>query len=145
MRVTAAFAIFEAGMPLVGLLVGSSVSSHLGGHASYLAALILIGFGLYTLLTAKQETEDARKLASARGLKLALMALTISIDGLAIGFTYGLLHISVVGATLAILIQTIIASQLGFAVGGRLPQRFRDIGERAMGVALVAIGIFIVL
>jgi len=132
-------------MPLIGLLIGNSLSGGLGSKADYLAAAILIGFGLYTFFSTKSEDDTASRIASAQGWKLAILGLTISLDGLAIGFTYGLLHISVIGATLAIAIQTIIATQLGFMIGGRLPQRFRDIGERAMGAVLVAIGAFILL
>lgn len=139
------FAVFEAGMPLVGLLVGSSLSSKLGHEANLVAAFILIGFGLYVALKNEDETETANKLASSHGLAVLAIGFSISLDGLAIGFTYGLLKAPVVLITALIAVQAFVLSQIGFALGGMLPKRLRQYGEKLAGVVLILIGCYLLL
>ena len=144
-RLSMTFAVFEAGMPLVGLLAGSLLSQSLGNLAEYLAGGILLAFGLYSMLFSSKETADAEKLTRAHGFMLITLGLGISIDGIAVGLSYGLLKISPLWATVAILTQTLIATQLGFAVGNLLPAKLRVWGESLASLVLALIGGFIIL
>ncbi|MEO7617362.1 MAG: manganese efflux pump [Candidatus Saccharibacteria bacterium] len=142
-RISTFFAVFEAGMPLVGLLIGEALSGPLGGAAEYTAIVVLIIFGLYATFNSKDEDDDAKRIASTHGLAIIGLGLGISLDGLAIGFTYGLLHLPVVLVTTLIAIQAFVLSQVGFAVGGKLPERIRQYGEKVASLALIAIGVLL--
>jgi len=142
-RISAFFATFEAGMPLVGLLIGAALSGPLGGAAEYTAIVVLIVFGLYATFNSKEEDNEAKRIASTHGLAIIGLGLGISLDGLAIGFTYGLLHLPVVLVTILIAFQAFVLSQVGFAVGGRLPESIRQYGEKVASLALVAIGLLL--
>jgi putative Mn2+ efflux pump MntP len=143
LRLSLLFAAFEGGMPLIGLVIGRSLSGAISGVAEYVAAAILIGFGIYTLLHIDEEDDEAQQLGQTHGFALLALGLGISLDGLAIGFTYGLLKIPVIPATILIVVQAFAASQIGFAVGSKVPERFREWGERAASIALIAIGVVI--
>jgi putative Mn2+ efflux pump MntP len=142
-RISVFFATFEAGMPLIGLLVGEALSGPLGGAAQYTAITVLIVFGLYSTFKSKQEDNEAKRIASTHGLAIIGLGLGISLDGLAIGFTYGLLHLPVIFITFLIAFQAFALSQVGFAVGGHLPERVRQYGEKVASLALVAIGVLL--
>jgi putative Mn2+ efflux pump MntP len=142
-RISTFFAVFEAGMPLLGLLIGAGLSGPLGSSAEYIAIMVLIGFGLYATFNAKEEDDDAKRIASTHGLAIIGLGLGISLDGLAIGFTYGLLHLPVIFVTALIAFQAFILSQIGFSVGGRLPERIRRYGEKIASLALIAIGMIL--
>jgi putative Mn2+ efflux pump MntP len=144
-RISSFFAVFEAGMPLLGLLIGEALSGPLGGAAEYVAILVLIGFGIYATFNAKEEDDEAKRIASTHGLAIIGLGLGISLDGLAIGFTYGLLHLPVVLVTILIAFQAFVLSQIGFIVGGRLPERIRQYGEKIASLALIAIGLLLLI
>lgn len=144
LRLSTMFAVFESGMPLLGLVVGNSVSGELGHQANLVAAVILIVFGVYSILRRGDETDEAARLNRAHGIAALLIGLSISLDGLAIGFTYGLLHAPVVLVTVFIFVQAFVLSQIGFAVGGLLPKRLRQYGEKLAGLAIFGIGCYLV-
>ena len=145
LKLSFTFAVFEGGMPLVGLVIGSFLSRGLGGVAEYAAGGILLVFGLYSLLATKREDSDAGRLSETHGLALITLGLGISIDSLAVGFSYGLLKIPALWATIAIVTQTLIATQAGFMVGNILPQKLRVWGESLASLVLALIGSFIIL
>lgn len=143
LRISGFFALFEGGMPLIGLLFGAAISGRIGGTANIVAGGLLVVFGLYTALHHSGEEDEARRLVSARGLAIIGLGLGISLDGLAIGFTYGVLRLPVVLTTAVIVAQAFLATQLGFALGARIKPGWRRYGELLAGWALVAIGVFV--
>ena len=127
-------------MPLVGLAIGTSLAAGLGTIAQYVAIILLIGVGGYAALKPKEEDDSAEKLAQVHGLTALALGLSISLDGLAIGFTYGVLKLPVIPVTLFIGIQAFVFVQCGFAIGSRLPARIRRYGEDLANWVLVLIG-----
>ena len=60
-RVALVFGVFEAGMPIVGLVVGAGVASGVGHAARWIGAVVLIVIGLVTVIQAlRQPAEPAR-------------------------------------------------------------------------------------
>ncbi|MEP7104327.1 MAG: manganese efflux pump [Chloroflexota bacterium] len=89
LRVGIAFGLFEAGMPLIGLLVGQAVAGRLGGYGRYGGAVLLVVTGIYTIWqgwgTEKKSQQDIA--LDSRGL--AITAIALSLDNLVIGFALG--------------------------------------------------------
>jgi putative Mn2+ efflux pump MntP len=143
-RVVGSFVGFETGMPLVGLGLGAPLARLVGSGAQYAAAVVLIAVGGWMLLADEEDEEDkARALVDARGWALAALGLSISVDELAIGFSLGLSRLPVALVIPAIAVQALVAAQLGLLLGARLSERSREAAERVAGVALAALGIFL--
>ncbi|MGA8518577.1 MAG: manganese efflux pump, partial [Pseudonocardiaceae bacterium] len=146
-RISAIFAIFEGGMPLVGLALGASLGHTVGSVADYLSGGLLVVLGGY-LWRANEEDDEvakARRLTSARGAALVGLALSISLDELAIGFSLGLGAGLTVPATIVavITIQTLVVSQLGLSFGVRISEHVRERIERLAGPMLIILGVYL--
>jgi putative Mn2+ efflux pump MntP len=142
LRVSLLFTAFEAGMPILGLLVGHALGHAIGSIAELVAAIALIALGVYLLAADEQdETTRARTLARTHGLAVIGLGLSISLDELAIGFSIGVLHFPLAPAIALIAAQAFVAAQLGVRLGSRLSERAREGAERAAGVALVMLGV----
>jgi putative Mn2+ efflux pump MntP len=144
-RISALFTSFEAAMPLVGLGLGAPLGHAVGGAADYVAAAVLLVFGLYTLL-GSEETEErtVARFSEARGFAVILLGLSISMDELAIGFSFGLLRIPVIPVIALIAVQTLLVTQFGLRLGGRLNDRHREAAERLAGLALSVLALVLV-
>jgi manganese efflux pump family protein len=139
-RISVMFTGFEAGMPLIGLALGAPLGHAVGAAADYVAIGVLIAIGIYTL-TGDDDDERLAGLAQTRGPRTLVLGLSISLDELAIGFTLGLLHISAGPVIALIAAQTLIVTQLGLRLGGRLNAQIRDGAERLAGVGLTTLGL----
>ena len=133
-------------MPIIGLLLGAPLGKALGSVADYAAGGILLIFGLFTLLRPEEnERASIAKLATARGVGLLLLGLSVSLDELAIGFTLGLIHVPVIPVLLLIAVQTVLVSQLGMKFGSKLSEHLREGTERLAAVILALLGAGIVI
>ena len=140
-RFSLLFAAFEGGMPLIGLLVGTAFGRLVGGFADYVAVAALIGIGIFMLLADdEREEEHIRRLRTTTGAAVIGLGISISLDELAIGFTLGLTRVPMVAAVILIAAQAFLVSQLGFQVGRRVGDRFREGAERLAGIVLIALG-----
>jgi len=134
------FAVFEGGMPLVGLLIGAQLGDRLGSLAGFVAIAALFALGIYELAGDEADEEAlANRFAGAKGLVLLGAGFAVSLDELAIGFTFGLLDVPVLPAVGAIAVQAIVVSQIGFAVGRKIEERVREGAEKLAGVILVSL------
>ncbi len=145
-RVSLLFVVFEAGMPLIGLALGAPLAHAVGAIADYVAAAAVIGVGLWMLLGGEDDDkqEKASRLLTTRGTALLGLGLSISLDELAIGFSLGLVHLPTAPVIIAIGVQAFAAAQLGLWLGTRVGARFREAAERVAGIALIALGLFLI-
>jgi manganese efflux pump family protein len=51
LRVAITFGLFEAGMPILGLLIGTDLASSIGRDAKWVGAILLVGVGCYGIIT----------------------------------------------------------------------------------------------
>lgn len=133
-------------MPLVGLALGTSLGHTVGSVAEYLSSGLLVALGGY-LWWANDDDEvaKARRLTSAHGLVLVGLALSISLDELAIGFSLGLGAGLTIPATIVavIAIQSLVVSQLGLSFGVRISEHVRERIEHFAGPMLVILGVYL--
>lgn len=153
-RISVVFVVFEGGMPLMGLALGASVGNAIGSMADYLSGGLLIALAGYLWWAERDDDDDdgevakARRLCTARGLALVGLALSISLDELAIGFGLGLgAHegpefVRPVVMVAALAIQTLIVSQLGLMLGSRISNRFRERIEQLASPGLACLGCY---
>lgn len=155
LRLALTFAAAEGVMPAVGLLLGRPLGDAIGGWAVYGAAVLLIGTGAW-LLRESLENDDnddddepggesarIRRAATARGWPLLGIALSVSLDELAMGFSFGVLRVPVVPALVAIALQALVVSLGGQWVGQRVGAALGERAEMAAGVVLCLLGLAI--
>jgi putative Mn2+ efflux pump MntP len=142
LRVGAVFGVFEAGMPMVGLLVGHGTANTLGSAASYAGGGLLIAIGGWQLL----QTLRARGQASGppTGLfRLLLTGFALSIDNLVVGFSLGVQHTSLPEAVIVFAAVSVALSLLGLELGRRLGAAVEFGVEYLAGIVLVGVGVLV--
>jgi putative Mn2+ efflux pump MntP len=144
LQISLVFTVFEGGMPLIGLGLGSALAHGVGQVADYIAAAAVIGIGAWMLLSSDQDEEDkAARITTSRGLAVIGLGLSISLDELAIGFSMGLARLPAVTVIAAVALQAFVAAQLGLTTGARIAERWRERAERLAGIALILLGIYL--
>jgi manganese efflux pump family protein len=145
LRIGLTFGIFEAGMPLLGLLLGHRLAHSLGHAAHWIGAGLLVATGGYAVLQAiraqvAQQHGSAAPVCPRTG-RLLLTALALSIDNLAIGFALGTYHVNVAVAAIIIGAVSVALSLIGLELGSRLGTKTGDRGELLGGLVLIGVGI----
>lgn len=90
-RIVGVFALFEFVVPLIGIWLGGRVASSLEARWGWLGPALIALVGIWTLVTIAtggDEQRLARRVASWSGL--FVLAATLSVDNLVIGFSLGL-------------------------------------------------------
>jgi manganese efflux pump family protein len=137
---------FEMAMPVVGLLLGRGLGAAIGSFADYVAAVALLALGVWMLLAGENdEVDKVAELGRLGGLALLGLGISISIDELAMGFTIGLLHLSIWFAVILIGLQAFLVAQLGLRLGSRLNEAAREWAERAAALALLGLGALVLI
>jgi putative Mn2+ efflux pump MntP len=145
LRISLVFVIFEGGMPLIGLALGSVLARGIGQVADYLAAAAVIGIGTWMLFAGREDEEDkAGRIMTSRGLALVGLGISVSLDELAIGFSVGLVRLPVSAVVAALALQAFVAAQLGLAIGAKIAERWRERAEQVAGIALILLGGYLV-
>ncbi|PYY32597.1 manganese efflux pump MntP family protein [Curtobacterium sp. MCBD17_030] len=140
------FGLFQAVMPLLGWLLGTTFAGAIEDYDHWVAFGLLALVGgkmLWEAFSRHEDTdEDTDRL---RIRELSVLAIATSIDALAVGITLAFLPVSIGWAVLLIGITTAVLSFVGVAVGRRVGARFGKPAEIAGGVVLILIGVQIVL
>ena len=144
LRVSLVMSGFEMAMPVVGLLLGHALGHVVGGAADYVAIAVLALLGAWMLLHEEEdEGEKLSQIAGVRGLFLLALGISISLDELAIGFTIGLLQLSLWLAVVIIGTQAFLFAQLGLRLGAHLNETLRERAEQLAGLALLALAVLL--
>jgi putative Mn2+ efflux pump MntP len=152
LRLALTFTTAEGLMPAVGLLLGRPLGDAIGTGAVYIAAVLLIGTGVWLLREGLEDDDDAddepggeaariMSAAMARGWPLLGIALSVSLDELAMGFSFGVLRVPVVPALGAIALQALVVSVIGQWIGQRVGAALGERAEMAAGVVLCLLGL----
>jgi manganese efflux pump family protein len=148
LRVAVVFGAFEAGMPIVGLVIGAGLATGIGQLARWIGAALLIILGGITVLRALRQPawpapgQATPHPAHTMGLgKLIITAFALSLDNLAAGFALGTLNVSVAGGAIVIGSVSVLMSLAGLELGGRLGAAAGRRGEQIGGAILVAVGV----
>jgi manganese efflux pump family protein len=137
-RAAILFPTFETLMPLRGLAACAALGRVVGSAADWLAIAVVLATGVWMLLEGGEE-------GAVGGHVGVALAVSVSLDELAIGFSLGLLGIPPVVAVLLIGLQAVVASQAGLRLGARLGERAGEWGERLAGAGLITLAAILAL
>ena len=132
------FGGFQALMPVLGFYTGRIFSSFVQNYSNWIAFAILALIGINMIRDAGEE-ENAD--ASMAPKEMLLLAIATSIDALAVGASFALLHVQIIPAAALIGCTTFLISAAGIRVGAIFGTRFRSRAQIAGGLILIAIGI----
>jgi putative Mn2+ efflux pump MntP len=145
LRISLIFVAFEAGMPLIGLSIGSSLAHVIGAIADYLAAAAVIGIGAWMLTHHDDDDEQAAgRFMATRGTAVVALGISVSLDELAIGFSLGLIRLPLIPVLIAIGAQALLAAHLGLSLGARISEHLRERAGQVAGLALILLGGFLI-
>ena len=144
LRVALTFGVFEAGMPIVGLVVGAGLASGIGHAARWIGAAVLIVIGIVTVIQAWRQPAEAARGQPPRTDswgRLLVSAFALSLDNLAAGFALGTLHVGVAEGAIVIGVVSVLMSLAGLELGSRIGAAAGRRGEQIGGAILVAVGV----
>lgn len=153
LRLALTFAAAEGLMPALGLVIGLPLGDALGRWSVYVAGAVIFGVGLWIWLKERGEDKDDDDEGEAAAIARAArsggwgtlgLALSISLDELAVGFSFGVLGFPLVPALVVIAVQALLLSLVGQWIGRRAGERFGEAAEHLVGPALCALGLFFI-
>lgn len=171
LRVVVIFGLLEAGMPIVGLLIGHGLAAAVGREARWLAACLLVAVGGYGIVKAARDGglagirprrpgQDgatgagagnrvgdvlaARPAGRRHSLKLLATGFALSLDNLVAGFALGAYQVGVVTGAVVFGVVSTIMSLAGLELGALIGKRASaGGGELIGGAVLIGVGVAI--
>lgn len=138
------FGVFQALMPTLGWLLGSTFAEliYAVDHWVVFVLLAILGGNMIREALSKDEEECDPSLAFGAMLVLALAT---SIDALAVGVSLSLLQVNILATALPIGLCTFVISTVGVKIGNVFGARFKSKAELLGGAVLILIGLKILL
>ena len=138
------FGVFQALMPLIGWLLGTSFSRYIQAFDHWIAFVLLAFLGGKMLWDVFHEKEDGEQESAERRLdhrELFMLAIATSIDALAVGIAFACLDVNIWSSISIIGVTTLGISFAGVWIGNRFGNRFQKKAEIAGGLVLILIGV----
>lgn len=147
-RVAVVFGLFEAGMPVLGLVLGRGLADSLGQAARWLGGAVLIAVGVYGLIHARREADPEKGTPAAPGEqerpwrigRMLIGGLVLSGDNLAAGFALGAYHINLAVAATVFGVVSVTMSLVGLELGARIGAAAGERSELISCALLIAVG-----
>lgn len=139
LRIALFFGGFQAIMPLLGWSTGHFFSSFFSKINYWIASGLLFLIGIKMIIEARKiesNFKDATHLPT-----LILLSIATSIDALAVGFSFAMLHLHIIEPAVIIGGITFIVSFLGVYLGNRIGHLFERKLDIIGGIVLIIIGI----
>lgn len=137
------FGGFQAGMPLLGYLLGSSFAQYIEAFDHWVAFVLL---GIIGINMIRESREKEEELNSSFGLKAMIpMAIATSIDALAVGVSFAFMRVQIGWAVLFIGAITFTLSAIGVKIGNHFGVKYKSKAELCGGIILILLGTKILL
>ena len=140
------FGGFQALMPAIGYLLGTTFQDYITSFDHWVAFILLALIGGNMVKEAFSCDCEKENDASFGFKNMFLLAVATSIDALAVGITFAILDdVNIVLAISSIGIITFIISAIGLKIGNIFGLRYKSKAEFLGGVILILIGLKILL
>lgn len=149
------FGVFQAGMPLLGWVLGIGFEKYIKAVDHWIALVLLCILGgkmIYEFVENRREEklgEVASEVSTTiedsaielSNKELTTLAIATSIDALAIGVSFAFLNVNIVSSSIIIGIITFIVCYIGVVAGKKMGSVFKKYSELIGGIILILIGI----
>lgn len=143
------FGGFQALMPLIGYLLGSTFADVVSTYDHWVAFVLLALIGGNMIKEAFEKDDECdcnKKEKNCFGFVTMLtLAVATSIDALAIGVTFAFFKVAIIPAIITIGITTFLFSVAGLKIGHIFGCKYKSHAELFGGVILILIGLKILL
>lgn len=139
------FGVFQAGMPLLGYLLGSQLAGGIIAFSHWIAFFLLSFIGGQMIRESFSKAEGIEEEVSLRFAHMLPLALATSIDALAAGVSYAFLQVKVVPAVSFIGVVTLLLSMAAVQIGSIFGTRSKSKAQLIGGIILILIGLKILL
>ena len=139
------FGLFQFLMPVIGWFAGTTILRYISAYDHWVAFGLLAFVGIRMIRSGFDPNSDEQKNDPSRGWTLVLLAFATSIDALAIGFSLGLVGVTIWYPAVVIGVITGLISWLGILLGNQLSAKFGKRMEIIGGIILILMGVRIVL
>lgn len=156
LRAAFVFAVFHIVMILSGYYIGhwlGTMVEYLGSYhintssavvenwASILGAVVLAGLGLYMIKESLTEDDPSEvKNHPLKGFTLIMLAISVSIDALAAGFSLGMMDVDMFKLCVILGIVIFIIATVGLGLGRRMGRFIGSRSEIVGGTVLILLG-----
>jgi manganese efflux pump family protein len=139
------FGLFQALMPILGWLVGSTINQWIAPFDHWIAFALLAFVGIRMIRSGLQDEDAAETIDPSRGATLILLSVATSIDAFAVGLSLAVLGVGIILPSIIIGLVAGGMSLLGIFLGSRLGKTFGKRMEVIGGLILIAIGVRVVI
>lgn len=133
------FGGFQAGMPLLGYLVGSHFADYIERFDHWIAFVLLGIIGINMLREAGEKSEKLND--SFRPKVMLPMAVATSIDALVVGVSFAFMKVQIGWAVSFIGIITFLLSAIGVKIGNHFGAKYKSRAELLGGIVLIGLGV----
>ena len=134
------FGVFQAGMPVIGYLLGVQFKDIITSIDHWIAFILLGIIGANMLKEAFEEEEENECDEALDVHTMVGLAVATSIDALAVGVTFAFLQVKIIPAVCFIGATTFLISVAGVKIGNVFGSRYKKRAEIAGGIILILLG-----
>lgn len=140
LKVGLLFGGFQAGMTVLGFLLGSAFRDTVGTVDHFIAFFLLLFIGGKMMFDAVRNLSSGTECKPLSNNALLSLSLATSIDAFAVGITLSLLDEDLLLSASMIGAVTLVLSFIGVLIGDRVKGTFARYAEVAGGIVLIGLG-----
>jgi manganese efflux pump family protein len=145
LRIALILSLFQAGMLMVGWVIGYGIKGLLHSMAVPVAVLIILFIGVRYFLDAKRLGRALRTMAEENSRILLGFAFVISINSLLLGMGLGILYTDILSLAGLVFAMVFFMTIIGIRLGKRGMMNLGNTAEMSGGLFLIIISIVIIL
>ena len=138
--IAAFFGVFQALMPTLGYVLGTTFANKIAAIDHWIAFILLALIGANMIKEALSSDDDECQDDSLRLGDLIMLSIATSIDALAVGITFAFFSVSLLLSVSMIGIITFIICVIGVKVGNVFGEKYKSKAELAGGLILIVMG-----
>ena len=138
--IAAFFGVFQALMPALGYVLGTTFANKIAAIDHWIAFILLALIGANMIKEALSSDDDECQDDSLRLGDLIMLSIATSIDALAVGITFAFFNVSLLLSASMIGIITFIICVIGVKVGNVFGEKYKSKAELAGGLILIVMG-----
>lgn len=134
------FGVFQALMPALGYLLGTTFANKIAVIDHWIAFILLGAIGLNMIKESFEKDEADIEDEGLKFVNLIMLAIATSIDALAVGITFAFFDVSLLTSISIIGIITFVICIIGVKVGNVFGEKYKNKAEFTGGLILILMG-----